>query len=323
MMTERSDNKNGEAPDSNDRAADRSSSSGEPPPKKQPEPIELEPIDPKDAPLTDAPEREEAKRDDELPRQSDAPPEKPSKGVPLEEQFTCPNCNALMPGEDSLVCLRCGFDIKALEIKRTRIERGSDDEEDQDEVDESRADEEVGTDTPLCRPGRGDFWLPIALGGMSALVLAVGYLAGAEGLFPHLRIGDAVPEVQIGLMARLTGLVKFIIIVTFLAACGIGGLFMLSMALSRPLGDLQLAATRLTAVLIVTHLVSFINLGRHYQLESMLEFVLRAGLFVMLAMVVFTIKLRTAIMLAGFTLLTWLVLLIVSRAVEWAVWGAV
>lgn len=259
-------------------------------------PFELEPIE--DSPLREG-----------------APAQKENRGVPLEEQFTCPNCNALMPDEDALVCLRCGFDIKSLNVQRTRIEKPAEVDEDEDEADE----EELGTETPICQPGRGDLWLPTMVGGLSAALLVAGYLAGAPGLYPELRATEP-PALPAGFMDRLTGIVSFTIIIALLTGCGLAGLWMLKMSLSRPLGDVKLAAARIAAIVVAIRLVTFINLGEHRQTEFMAESVLQAALFIGLSIVVFAIKPRTALMLGGFALITYLTIWITARLIVLATW---
>jgi hypothetical protein len=229
------------------------------------------------------------------------------------EQFTCPNCSAIMPDKDALVCLRCGFDMKSLYVQKTRVGKPVeiDEEEEPD-------DEEVGTDKPICRSGGGDFWLPGIIGGISAALLIVGYLAGAMGLFPELRAAEQVA--QPGFADRMLGLLRFIIIVSLMTGCGISGLWMLALALSRPLGDLALAAARIAAIVAVMRLVTFLNFGNHRQLELIVESVLHAALFVGLSIVAFTIKPRTALMLGGFALMTYLAIWVAARLIVLATW---
>jgi len=254
---------------------------------EQPDRIELEP--------SAAPPPGEAQK-----REREREPTKPKPGVPVEEQFTCPNCNAVMPHDDALVCLRCGFDMKALSVRETRIEADA-------SASENDGDDEndIDTETPLCRTGRGDLWLPGLIGTLSALLLIVGYLAGAPGVYPDLRTGDAA-TVTPGLMDRLIGLVRLVTLLALMAGAALAGLWMLSRATQRPLGDIQLAAARFGAIAATIRLVTFINFGEHRQIEFMLESAMQAALFMALSMIAFAIKPRTALMLGGLALMSFL-----------------
>lgn len=272
--------------------------------RKQPkgdESIELEPV---------APKSSEEEPDTASPRAGDAEQPTARTGVPLEERQACPNCNAIMPDDDALVCVRCGYDMKLLHVQRTKIERPVDDDDEED----SQADE-ADVETPICRSGRGELWGPAVVGGLSAALLMAGYLAGAPGLYPELRAAD-----DIGFMDRILGLVRFIILSAVLTGCGLSGVWMLTMALRRPLGDLTLAAVRIGAIVLVMRLMTLMNFGEYRQLEFLLESVLQAGVFVGLTVVAFAIKPRTALMLGGFSLITFLAVWIGARLVVLATW---
>jgi hypothetical protein len=83
----------------------------------------------------------------------------------------CPNCGSPLGGVDIIVCMRCGFDMKALKVIET----------DTKATVAAKSDEEE--QPVLSEPGTGDYWLPWAMTGAGLGLLAIGYLWGAGGLF--------------------------------------------------------------------------------------------------------------------------------------------
>ena len=94
--------------------------------------------------------------------------EEPSKSS-VKALDVCPNCGSTMRKGNMLVCLRCGFDLKTLRVLETQTGEQEQEEEEPPE--------------PLCQTGRGDFMVPGILAGISVLLISIGYLVGAEGLY--------------------------------------------------------------------------------------------------------------------------------------------
>jgi hypothetical protein len=213
----------------------------------------------------------------------------------------CPNCNSPMGPIDTVVCMRCGFDLKSLKVIKTATAPKKENEVEPEEPAEAE---------PVCRPGAGGLWLPTALGGTSLLLLAIGCLAGAPGL-----VGGG--EEAAGFLARVDALARVIVRTGVFATAGLGGLYVLAQVLQTKMGDVQLAAVRMAGIMAILGLIGFTSVaspGFEWTVESILQ-----GLgFVGLTMLVFRLKLRDALTLLGVTVFGVLVLLLGSMLVQWA-----
>ncbi len=188
----------------------------------------------------------------------------------------CPKCLAPLPGKDSLVCLRCGFDLKSLKVISTAV--GVTDETDDEE------DEEAG---PVVRPGRGGVSLPAAVAGIAGLLLVLGHLFGVRGLFPGIE-----PE-AVTASVRFMELLRFAVRFGVFAGTGLLSLVQLARLLETTLGDVRLAIVRVLAIVATALLVSFIHI-QFRGLEWTIEAVLGAGLFLVLSVVWFSLSWRDA-----------------------------
>jgi hypothetical protein len=248
------------------------------------------------------------------------PSHKPGRAeaLPIEsaepdgESEPCPQCGAPMRSND-LVCIRCGYDLAHLEQKKTKVEPV-------EEV-ESALEEEAERGV-LIRRTRFDLWLPATMAIVSGVILMIGYLAAAHGLYPRLAAeivaameeGRAVPRITWGM--RLEAVGRFVVLVGLLTGCGMAGLFLLAQALQRALGELGIAALRMLGIVTTMRLVTFIDL-RWQQAEFLLEAALQAAAFVALCMALYNLKPRDAGMLGVFALMALLALWISARAIIW------
>ncbi len=211
----------------------------------------------------------------------------------------CPNCGAPLPGDETLVCLRCGFNLKTLKVIQTATGETTESEEAVVEV------------PPVSGPGQGGLLLPQIMAAASALVISVGYLSGAEGLF----IGDTNP----GFWERVVGLVGGLLLIALWSAAGLGGLgFLARFVVLRKLGDLRLAAVRMLAITATMRLLAFIDPPQDpillKWLELLLEFIGQAAVFVGLAMYFYVLNVRNALFTGIAAILMVLALLAVSAA---------
>jgi len=157
----------------------------------------------------------------------------------------------------------------------------------------------------------GGVGLPAAMAGVSLVLLALGYLFGAAGLFAVT--GDEA----VGFGARMGGLTGMLVRTGGLALAGMGGLSVLAHMLDRPVGSMQLAAVRLLGIFAVLGLLTFFNLPSS-AMELTMESIFQAVIFVGLASVFFGLSIRNAATLMGVTVFSVIILLLVSALVLWS-----
>ncbi len=238
------------------------------------EPLELEPDDGSREP-TDG---DNGKSETEEPNKSS-----------VKALDVCPNCGATMREGNLLVCLRCGFDLKTLRVLETQTG---------EEIQEEDEGEEEPPE-PLCQPGRGDFLGPGILAGISVLVISIGYLAGADGLF-NLESDDGFP-IDPAAAQRFGQWGVYLATLVLGSLCGLAGVFVVSRLNETTFGDWRLGSLRLVAVVATMWLAKFVDLGGKF-LEIGAEWILHAGIFVGLSMFFFRLTPRDAAM-AGLTAL--------------------
>jgi hypothetical protein len=210
----------------------------------------------------------------------------------------CPKCGASLPDITTLVCLRCGFDLKTMKAIDTK-------------VGVEAAAEEVGNGkrAPLAAPGRGDRWLPLALAGASVLVLVIGFLAGADGLFAGVEPARAT--------RRLLGLSRAVMQIALLTVAGAGALVAMARLLGTTLGDVRLAAARMLGIIAVLALARFLNLNSD-ALEWSFETLIQAAAFIGLTMVCFALDVREALTMLGLLVVALAVLMAIASLTLWA-----
>jgi hypothetical protein len=246
--------------------------------------------------------------DETVPEQIDeggddqAEPDPPEESSHIKALDVCPNCASPLGGVDAVVCLRCGFDMKTLKVLQVKTGETATPDTDTDETEKGE---------PLCVQGVGGVGLPAAMAIVSLVLLAIGYLFGARGLF-------AVPvEETVGFNARVGGLLGMLVRTGGLTLAGMGGLSVLSHMLDRRFGDMQLAAVRLLGIFAALGLLTFFNLESS-ALEWTMESIFQAVIFVGLASVFFGLSIRDAATLMGVTVFSVIILLLGSALVLWA-----
>lgn len=247
------------------------------------------------------------------------PVDQPATASPSSYSVTdldvCPSCGAPMRGPDTLVCTRCGFNLKTMKLVRTMTgvtevsaataapgfgSAGIDDEE----------------QLPvISRPGRGDQWLPLGIAGLCGLILLIGYLAGVPGLFP----GRSDADITFGL--RVENLFRFIVMTGMWAGCGMAGLFVVAHLLGMKVGDWPLAAMRMLAIAAVMQLIRLIGFSMVW-LEHAVEIILQLGALAGLSLALFHLKPKEIPTLVGSAVALFLLLWLGSAAVVWATTGS-
>jgi hypothetical protein len=287
-------------PDDGDQAAGSAGEGapapgGEEKPAREPRPLDLEPAEA--SAMDDASARAEASKP-----AARAEPEPEPSGVQALD--VCPNCGSPMRGRDTLVCMRCGFDLKAMKVIET--ETGQTTEEEEEERRE-----------PLVEEGAGDPWLPAALAIAAAVVLLIGYLAGAAGLFPQVR--SALEEGALfsaSWDARWGGAARFPLLIALWTMCGFGSLVAAAWLFGRPFGNVGLGALRMLAIIAIARCVGFLSFPWRL-VEFTAEAIAAAAAFFILSMLLFRLKPRDAATVLVVTIVLFLALYVIARIVTW------
>ncbi len=195
----------------------------------------------------------------------------------------CPNCGSPMRESKTLVCLRCGFDLKTMQVIKTVTGEVTAEEIEEEEDDEDAPKQPVST------PGLGNYLLPGIMGGFSAIVMTIGYFSGAGALFPDLETTEGL---KFGAMFNKWG-GAFLAMVVATVGCGLAGLAVMARLDERKVGNWGLAAARMAAIAATMLLAKYIDFGARF-LEIMAEWILHAGIFVGLSMYFFRLSPRNA-----------------------------
>lgn len=245
------------------------------------------------------------------PRPEVASPPRPELAAPDQESSlpdpsairaldVCPNCGTPLGPVDTVVCMRCGFDLKTLKVIKTKTVAEA----------QPAPAEEVEQEL-LSEPGAGGMWLPSVLGAMSLAILLIGCLAGARGL---VHVGEETAS----FLARLEALLRVVLRTAILAVSGLGGLYVLAHILRTRMGDLKLAAVRMAGIMASVGLIAFFSLPKSPPLERLIESIAQGLVYVGLAMFFFSLSLRDAVTLLGVTVFAVGGLLLVSGLLQWA-----
>lgn len=248
---------------------------------------------------------------------------KKSKGKEaIKSLDVCPNCGEPMRESSTLLCMKCGFDLKTMSVVKTKV----------GEV----VEPENETVPPISGPGRGDQWLPAAIAIAATLVILIGLLAGYQGLFDQESVtmsqapaetaseaveaaeavqspdaaATAVPSVRFG--TRMLAIVHFLAMTVFWIGCGLGALAALGQLTKRPFGDVKLALMRAAAIMTAMVLPTLVNLDS-YAAERTLEICMQAIVALGLTALLFKLSPRDIGTAGGITIVLAIVLY----------WGAV
>ncbi|MEE8153433.1 MAG: hypothetical protein V3T53_00570 [Phycisphaerales bacterium] len=228
------------------------------------EPLELEPDDGSDEPADG----------DNAASETEEPPKSSVKALDV-----CPNCGATMREGNLLVCLRCGFDLKTLRVLETQTGQEIQEED----------EEEAEPPEPLSQPGRGDFLVPSILAGISVLLISIGYLVGADGLF-NLKSEDGFP-IDPAAAQRFGQWGVYLATLVLGSLCGLAGVFVVARLNETTFGDWRLGSLRIVAIFATLWLAKFVDLGGGF-VELSAEWILHAGIFVGLSMYFFRLTPR-------------------------------
>ena len=239
--------------------------------------------------------------EDELDGTPPVPPASTPRGSTVKALDVCPSCGADMPGSLSLVCVRCGFNLKTLKTESTATDETA-------PPDEEAITEEA---EPLSSPGRGGLRLPGFMAAGAGCVLAVGYLAGASALY----LAEEVP----GAGGRFAAVWGELVMVGAMTGCGVAALALVARySLQAAFGDVKLAALRVLGAVVSVRLLAFLSLPLR-SLELPLEAAAIAAAYTGLLIYFFVLGVRDAAVAMFVTFMLLLTLVGVSAAVYGAV----
>jgi hypothetical protein len=186
------------------------------------------------------------------------------------------------------------------------------DSQDADDVDSDGTDEESSLPPPISRPGGVQLWLLLA--GICAALLMISWLAGA----PQLSLPDAdgnLAELSFG--ERLNGLARTIVFVPLAAMSGVFGLCALAFVRQRPIGaPAPLLAKSLAIVCVAT--LTWLVPSEIRIVKQALHVIGMPALAAVLAIPIFRLGPRDAVLATAFALLGMLLLVFGAWIVVWA-----
>ncbi|MHC5024476.1 MAG: hypothetical protein ACYTGG_11305 [Planctomycetota bacterium] len=239
----------------------------------------------------------------------DAPPPGSSSSPPASSsasEVTCPSCGAPMPGADTLVCLRCGYDLKSLKKIET----------------ETAVDVQEHLEPPVLTPaGRGGWRLPLIIAGAAAVILVICFLAGIHHVHPRVieaarQANQPIETVPMG--DRWLAVARYLVYTAIWCVGGAAGLVVVAWLNAGRIGDLPLALSRLLAIAAAMRLVALLKLGSGV-LEWLTESAGQIGLAFIGLLVFFDLKPRDI----GWVLLTAVgVFLVTYGGAQLLVWVA-
>lgn len=219
----------------------------------------------------------------------------------------CPNCGQVLPADDSVVCIHCGYDLRTVVIRTTKIEEPI---------------EAPPEALPLTRER-----IPTQVTGITAAVAAtivvIAYFAGYSGLFARQeglflnaegKFAAASPPAGI----RMHAVISFLAIRSILVLAGLGALRIHSHLKAVPVGSLPKAAVHLAAISAVGGLFLLISFS-HPGLESAAELVAQGSVAVLGLLLLFRLAVMDALLMIVVTVL--LLILVIGSAflVTWIV----
>jgi hypothetical protein len=241
------------------------------------------------------PEPEEQAAPDATPPPPD--PEIEPEPESIRALDVCPNCGSPLGGVDVVLCLRCGYDMKAMKVIKTDTKK-TEEPPDEDESD------------VLVEAGMGDFWLPAAMAVAGLGLVGAGYLWRSPALFGG--------EEAVSFGTGAIGLIKMLLKTAVFTAAGIGGLAALAHIAHKQLGDLRLAAARMLGIMAAVGLLAFINV-KSDGFEWTLEFIGQAAAVLGLSMLLFRLAFRDAATFLLAALFAVLGVVLLSHIVLWAI----
>jgi len=223
----------------------------------------------------------------------------PADAGEVSDLDVCPSCGAKLRGDATVLCLRCGFDLKTL--KTVETETG---------VIETPA-EAATASTPIVRAYWADRVVLPVVAGLAALALIIAMSAGHPSVYRAVE-----PDVALTGAERFQYVLRFPILVVLWCVCGIGGVLIGGWLTGRPPGEVRSMVVRLLTIVVLARLVTFIDLPNAI-LEFGVELLGQAIVFVLLTMLLFRLRIRAAAILVGVQALLFVALYALAHLVAW------
>jgi hypothetical protein len=220
---------------------------------------------------------------------------------------SCPNCGQPLPNDDSIVCVKCGFDLRTVEIRTTAV---------------GPAVEAPPPPRPLTRDGIS-FRVTAITAAVAVAIMLIAYLSGAAGLFPRqeglflgadYKFNLARPQAW----ARLFGLLSFIgqRAIFFLATYA--AIAVQSHLKSAPMGNRTVAAAHIACIVCISGLLLLIALP-HPGIEAAIELLGQAAIGALGLMTLFRFRPAEAVITLGITILALIILIGGAHLIAWIV----
>lgn len=234
----------------------------------------------------------------------------------VQDLDVCPNCGASLAGESTVVCLRCGFDLRTLRAIETEAVSGS-----ADDVAVDSADEPDEPDEPVAPTGRLRVSLSWVIAGLAGALLIAGLLAGVQALFPDVApvaVGEGEQARSvIPWSARWIGALQFIATTVVWFGCAIAALVLFARLAERPIGTLIAAAAHTLAIVTAMQLSRFWDVPVR-SLEWTTETATAVLVFLGLSLALLNVSRRDVLTYALITSLMFICLFFGSRVITWA-----
>jgi len=133
--------------------------------------------------------------------------------------------------------------------------------------------------------------VPGILAGISVLLISIGYLVGADGLYD--LPSDTGVAIDPTAAERFGQWGVYLATLVLGSLCGLGGVFVVSRLNETAFGDWRLGSLRIVAIFATLWLAKFLDLGDGF-VELSAEWILHGGIFVGLSMFFFRLTPRDA-----------------------------
>lgn len=204
----------------------------------------------------------------------------------------CPNCGQPLPDDESIVCVKCGYDLRSTEIRATTV---------------GKPVEQEPPPPPLTRE-RISWKVTLAVAGGALFVMVVAYLSGVTGLFPRENglflgeSGERFEAVRPLPSARLFGMMTYIGQRMIFAASLAGAVLVQAHLRGLPAGNRRSMVAHSAAIASVSGLLLLTALP-HPGVESGLELIGQGAVAALGYMTLFRFRPADAVVTLGIAVL--------------------